>query len=209
MRSLSGSISKLVAVAATLTVSIAVPALLVQVGAIDAVGRELATPAPRGVQVVIASTQAKPVAVQHHVARHVRATVRPQHAVVRSRTPVRALPRATRISNPVAVHTATPPATPPTTTTPTTTTPSTPATPTTPSTPTTTTTVPPPFTTTVPPAAPPVTLPPPPQIVVVNVPPPLGTDVFNDGNPIAVAVTVKANIYAPPPTMDGPSSTTP
>src|ERR1700761_2549027 len=128
MRSLSGSISKLVAVAATLTVSIAVPALLVQVGALDAVGRELATPSSNGAaQVVVATTPSKPVAV-HHAARRVRAAARPQPAVVRSRTPVLTTPRATRISEPVAVHTASPPqpstpSAPPTTTTPVTTTP--------------------------------------------------------------------------------------
>src|SRR5689334_18819472 len=211
MRSISGSFTKLVAVAATLTVSIAVPALIVQVGALDAVAGELATPASSGAQVVVATTEAKPVAVPHRVARHARpTTARPQQAVVRSQGPVAAQPRATRISEPVSVHTAEPPAAPstpstpstpssPTATTPTTTT----TTPSTPSAPTTTTTTPPfTTTTTTPIPEPPITLPPPPKITVVTVPPPIGTDVFHDGNPVAVAITVKANIYAPPPSTD-------
>jgi len=210
MRALSGSISKLVAVAATLAASIAVPALLVQVGAIDAVGRELAPPAPSGAQVVVATTQAEPVSVPHRTARLV---PRQQQAVARSHAPVRAQPRATQISNPVSVHTATPgPAQPsppaPTTTTPTTTTPATPTT-TTPAAPSTstptTTTATPPFTTTTTTTTPesPVTLPQTTRMGVVTVPPGLGTDIYHDGNPVAVAVTVKANIYAPPPANDG------
>ena len=213
MRALSGSISKVVAVAATLTASIAVPALLVQVGALDAVGRELAAPAPSGAQVVVATTQAKPVAVPHRVSPHL---PRQQQVVARSRTPAKSQPRATQISNPVSVHTATPapaqPSTPPpTTTTPTTTTPSPPTTttPTVPSTTTTpTTTTTPPFTTTTAPTTTttptsPVTLPTTTRIGVVTVPPQYGTDVYGDGTYVAVAVTVKADIYAPPPSYDG------
>jgi len=212
MRALSGSVSKLVAVAATLTVSIAVPALLVQVGALDAVGRELATPAPSGAPVVVATTQAQPVAVPQRVAGHGRgASPGQQQAVSRSRTPVKVQAGATQISSPVSVHTATPAPVqpsplPPTTTTPTTTTPTTTTptttTPTVPSTPTTTTTTPPFTTTTTTTPEPPITFPPP-RIGVVTVPPQLGTDVYHDGNPVAVSVTVKADIYAPPPSNDG------
>src|SRR5262245_39653044 len=200
MRALSGSLSKLVAVAATLAVSIAVPALLVQVGALDAVGRELAMPAPSGAQVVVATTQAQPVAVPHRVVGQVPAAARQQEAVARSRTPVKVQPRATQISSPASVHTATPaPAQPsplpPTTTMPSTTTPSppttTPTTPTVPSTPgntTTTTTTTPPFTTTTTTTTPaPITFPPP-RVGVVTVPPQFGTDVYHDGTSVAVAV---------------------
>src|SRR3954447_4892304 len=135
MRALTGAMSKVVAVAALLTASIAVPALLVQVGALDAVGHEFATPAPNSAaQIVVATSESKPVAVPHRVARRARAAVRPQPAVVQART--RAPKPSTGISTPVSSVVSTPrastPSAPQTTTTPAPTTPSTPSTPSTP-----------------------------------------------------------------------------
>jgi len=161
--------STVLAVAATLTASIAVPALLVQVGALDAVGRELSPPAPSAAQIVVATQPSHPVVVRHRTAHAAKASV----AVPATNLGARGAPTTARrshsrpaVGTPIAVTTTTPA---PTTTTPTpTTTTPTPATPspttTTPA-PTTTTPTPTPTTPTPAPTTPTTTTP------VVTVPP--------------------------------------
>jgi hypothetical protein len=69
MRAASTQLTKAFAVAAILAASIAVPALLVEVGALDAVGRGLSTPAVRQDEIVVAVPERQPVAIARPSAR--------------------------------------------------------------------------------------------------------------------------------------------